>query len=220
MMKTSILTLLRDLGMLEGPGWTNAKQIALEAGLDRYLARVQELEAARDLWKYRSEVEHQAAVKAEAQLQALERTLPSRGEQDRDICRCGGVLWDEGFAHTPQCPAYEGKQDRGKGGTALSAHDHGNCELCDQLEREQSALLAHVQELELHLAAEEAIAKAGHAAADGAEAKVQELQREVALIREAARDMSLSDGAVRVVAAGTEPPTANDLAWAKGELEK
>ena len=44
----SVLTLLRDLGMLEGPGWTNAKQEALERGLNRYLAAHPTAEAGKE----------------------------------------------------------------------------------------------------------------------------------------------------------------------------
>jgi hypothetical protein len=44
--------------------------------------------------------------------------------------------------------------------------------------------------------------------------------KELALIREAACDPSLSDAAVRAVAAGLDEPTAKDIEWAAGELRR
>lgn len=43
--------------------------------------------------------------------------------------------------------------------------------------------------------------------------------KEIALIREAARDTSLSDGAVRAIALGLQEPTADDIEWAKAVSE-
>lgn len=42
--------------------------------------------------------------------------------------------------------------------------------------------------------------------------------RELALVREAANDPTLSDAAVRVIARGLREPTADDIAWARKEL--
>jgi hypothetical protein len=40
------------------------------------------------------------------------------------------------------------------------------------------------------------------------------IAKELALIREAAQDSTLSDAAVRAVASGLQPPTADDIEWA------
>ena len=45
-------------------------------------------------------------------------------------------------------------------------------------------------------------------------------EKELALIQEAVRDASLSDGAVRAIAAGTVEPTPDDIAWAQSELRR
>ena len=45
-------------------------------------------------------------------------------------------------------------------------------------------------------------------------------QQELALIREAARDESLNDGAVRAIAAGLVEPTADDIHWASKAVLK
>ena len=45
-----------------------------------------------------------------------------------------------------------------------------------------------------------------------------EAEQELKLIREAARDTSLSDAAVRAIANGTEPPTPDDIEWARSVL--
>ena len=53
----------------------------------------------------------------------LEAHLSSRAsrmpEQGQDICRCGGVMFGDGFAHTPQCPAYEPRRRRRRGDVVL-----------------------------------------------------------------------------------------------------
>ena len=48
-------------------------------------------------------------------------------------------------------------------------------------------------------------------------AELEQANKELALVREAAHDQSLSDAAARVVAAGLQEPTADDITWA---LEK
>lgn len=56
------------------------------------------------------------------------------------------------------------------------------------------------------------------AALSGVEALIA-AKRELSLVREAAHDLSLSDGAVRAVASGLTPPTADDIAWAATALK-
>lgn len=41
-----------------------------------------------------------------------------------------------------------------------------------------------------------------------------EAQKDLMLVCEAARDVSLSDATVRMVALGVQPPTADDITWA------
>jgi len=45
--------------------------------------------------------------------------------------------------------------------------------------------------------------------------EIADLRSELALIRDAANDESLSDGAIRAVAIGLSEITAEDIAWAK-----
>ncbi len=45
-------------------------------------------------------------------------------------------------------------------------------------------------------------------------AQVEKAQQELTLIREAAQDPALSDGAARAVACGLQPPTQKDIEWA------
>ena len=53
-----------------------------------------------------------------------------------------------------------------------------------------------------------------------AEKEPTDAEKELALIREAAQDASLSDGAVRAIASGTVEPTPDDIAWAQSELRR
>lgn len=47
-----------------------------------------------------------------------------------------------------------------------------------------------------------------------------EPEKELTLIREAARDTTLPDAAVRAIASGLEPPTKDDIAWAQREITR
>ena len=55
--------------------------------------------------------------------------------------------------------------------------------------------------------------------ADRVAALEQQVVTEMALIREASHDHSLSDGAVRAIALGLQEPTADDIEWAKAVSE-
>lgn len=54
--------------------------------------------------------------------------------------------------------------------------------------------------------------------AEQAEAREKEAKAELTLVREAACDEALSDGAARAVARGLVPPTPEDVEWARSVL--
>jgi len=66
----------------------------------------------------------------------------------------------------------------------------------------------------------ERLGLSSHSMAINAHKTIVALVKELVLIREAAMDPSLSDAAARAVALGTEPPTADDIAWAQEVLRE